>query len=447
MADVAHHVDMDEGLVNAAIFSDPAIYRQEQEKIFARSWLFLAHETQIPKPGDFFTTWMGGDPILVVRKRDGTVGAYLNACRHRGMKVCRADSGNAKAFTCTYHGWAYGMDGSLVNVPGLEDGYFNELDTSKNGLVPVTQLDHYKGLYFGNWDPTAPSLQEYLGDSTKFLDVMIDRREGGVEVLPGIHKWSFIGNWKLAAEQFAGDAYHGQMSHASAAAAMFEVNPPSADEGAGNPFGNVVGYQYSDQWGHGTGFSFDPRGQLFPVFFASEVLTNYYRSTHAEQIERLGAPFGYHTSHNNIFPNLSYLMPQNSLRVWHPRGPNAFEVWALTLVDKAAPPEVKEAQRIQSQLTFSAAGLYEQDDGENWSQIGENLGHGGTVINSLKLNYQMGIGHHGPSEDYPGTIGNVLVGEEPQRAFYRRWVEMMESDQWPIPEGDCAPTPLAAGQQ
>ncbi|MEU6261241.1 aromatic ring-hydroxylating dioxygenase subunit alpha [Streptomyces sp. NPDC047043] len=427
-------IDFEQGLVSPEIFSDPEIYRLEQEKIFARSWLFLAHESQIPKPGDFFSTWMGGDPVLVVRRKDMTVGAYLNACRHRGMKVCRADSGNTKAFTCTYHGWTYGTDGKLVNVPSFEDAYYGELKTADWGLVPVTQVDEYKGLIFGNWDPSAPPLLQYLGDSTRFLDTMIDRREGGVEVLPGIHKWTFVGNWKLAAEQFAGDAYHGQISHASAAIAMLEGVSLEAAPGGGDPFGSVVGYQYSDGWGHGTGFSFDPRGQLFPVFFTSDVLTDYYRSTHAEQVERLGAEWGFHTSHNNIFPNLSYLKPQNSLRVWHPKGPNSFEVWALTLVDKAAPPEVKEAQRVATMRTFSASGIYEQDDGENWSQIGENLSRGGAVIHRTMLNYQMGLGHDGPSDTYPGTIGSQLVGEGPQRTFYQRWLELLKSEEWPVPK-------------
>ncbi len=133
-------VRADEGLIDRRIFSDQDIYQQELERIFARCWLFLCHESQIPQPGDFFATTMGEDPILVVRQKDGSVGAYLNSCRHRGMKVCRADFGNTKGFTCTYHGWAYGIDGALVSVPNLEDGYYNELDVAQWGLVPVTQV-------------------------------------------------------------------------------------------------------------------------------------------------------------------------------------------------------------------------------------------------------------------------------------------------------------------
>src|ERR1700752_99539 len=98
-------IDLEEGTVSRLGYSDPAIF--ELEKIFARCWLFLAHDSQIRKPGDFFATYMGEDPVLVVRQSDGSAKAFLNAFSHRGMKVCRADLGNAKSFTCSYHGWTY----------------------------------------------------------------------------------------------------------------------------------------------------------------------------------------------------------------------------------------------------------------------------------------------------------------------------------------------------
>jgi 3-phenylpropionate/trans-cinnamate dioxygenase alpha subunit len=120
--DVAGLVDIENGLLDRAIFTDEQLYKQEMRRVFAPSWLFLAHTDQFHKPGDFFTTYMGEDPVIVTLDRNGRIRAYLNSCRHRGARVCRADFGATRNFTCTYHGWAYDLEGKLISVPN-KDGY------------------------------------------------------------------------------------------------------------------------------------------------------------------------------------------------------------------------------------------------------------------------------------------------------------------------------------
>jgi len=144
IANVNKLVDADRGLISTRIFSENDIYQEELEQIFARCWLFLGHETQIPNPNDFLATYMGEDPVLVMRDSGGQVNAFLNVCRHRGNRLCRADFGNAATITCAYHGWTFANTGKLVAVPNLQDAYFGELDLDQWNLIPVAQLDSYR---------------------------------------------------------------------------------------------------------------------------------------------------------------------------------------------------------------------------------------------------------------------------------------------------------------
>ena len=149
---------------------------------------------------------MGEESVILCRDRAGEVHVFLNSCRHRGMKVCRYDEGNTPVFTCPYHGWSYGTDGRLVGVPYFREAYHATLDRAQWGLVEVAQLCLYKGTVWANWDATAPSFLEYLGDFRRYFDLSLDGwdgSEGGSEVLAGVQKWLIPCNWKFPAENFS----------------------------------------------------------------------------------------------------------------------------------------------------------------------------------------------------------------------------------------------------
>ena len=114
---IADVVNSDATLISRKAWSDPHVYALEKKGIFGKSWLFLAHESQIPNPGDFVQAYMCETPILVARGEAGGIHANINSCVHRGLPVCRADRGNAKSFVCPYHSWNYSVEGKLKAIP------------------------------------------------------------------------------------------------------------------------------------------------------------------------------------------------------------------------------------------------------------------------------------------------------------------------------------------
>ncbi len=416
--DMRSLVDSSRGMVNRNIFLEPEIYQQEMEQIFARCWLYLCHDTQIAKPGDFFSTYMGEDPVVVTRDASGKINAFLNVCRHRGNRVCRADSGNASAFVCAYHGWTYGTDGKLIAVPSLKEAYYDELDTSKWGLVPVAQIDSYCGLIFATFDPTAPPLKEYLGGMAWYLDNFFGRRENGVEVIGGTNKWVVPSNWKFPAENFGGDVYHVPWTHLSAVRTGFS--------GAATVRPDFTGNLISPGNGHCI-IAIGPDDLTDPPV---DVISQYERDIHSEVRERLGPRMDLTKPIvGTLFPNFSFNRSTSRvLRVWHPRGPEQVEIYSWAFVEKDAPPEVKEALRLTAIRGFSPSGTFDQDDMDNWQECTQTCR--GVMSRQVPVNLQMGLGHEGFNEEFKAWASDYRTSESNHRAFYHRWAEVMSEDGW-----------------
>ena len=106
-----------EFLVDNRVYTDPNVFDLERERLFLRVWNFVCHVSEVGEPGDFLTTTVAGQPIVVCRTKRGEVRAFFNTCRHRAAQVVREDSGNAAAFTCFYHLWTYDLEGNLAGMP------------------------------------------------------------------------------------------------------------------------------------------------------------------------------------------------------------------------------------------------------------------------------------------------------------------------------------------
>jgi len=194
-------------------YTNPDLLEWEFEHIFEGNWVYLCHESQVSQPKDFLTLTVGRQPVLVTRNKEGELRAFINSCAHRGALVSRESKGSRSAFTCLFHGWTYDLDGRLVDVPMEEGaGYPCQFNKNELGLTPVPRVENYRGFVFISFNPDVQSLDEWLGDSTTFIDLIVDQAPDGLEVLPGTSSYTFKGNWKLAYENQA-DGYHAVTTH------------------------------------------------------------------------------------------------------------------------------------------------------------------------------------------------------------------------------------------
>jgi anthranilate 1,2-dioxygenase large subunit len=211
---LAHFPHEDGSRVPYTVFNSPAIYAREQERIYRGPvWSFLGLEAEIPKPGDFKSTFIGEVPVVMTRAEDGSLAAWVNRCAHRGAAVCRLPRGNALSHTCVYHQWNYGSKGNLQGVPfrrGQKDatGMPKDFDTARHGLQQL-RVDSYAGLIFATFSATVESLPDYLGAEMR---PYIDRIFCKPIVYLGCTRQYSDSNWKLYFENVK-DPYHASLLH------------------------------------------------------------------------------------------------------------------------------------------------------------------------------------------------------------------------------------------
>jgi phenylpropionate dioxygenase-like ring-hydroxylating dioxygenase large terminal subunit len=420
-------VDLVEGEISREIFVNKDIYQQEKERVFARAWLYVGHESQVKKPGDFFLSRMGEEQVILTRDQSGTIRVFLNSCRHRGMKVCRYDEGHTTAFYCPYHGWSYGLDGELVAVQAYEKSYTPPFPKEGWGLVEVAKIANLRGTIWATWDPKAPSFDDYLGEAKEGLDVGMrawDGGDSGTELLGSPQKWIVPSNWKFVAENFAGDMLHA-VSHRSVE--MVGIGP-GQDKGRRDNPGKVMLSAYP----HGHGFFYGLKDVKVPRndYAISPITAEYFQDCWRRRIELMGDRAGVCPVLGTVFPNMSFHAQQpRTILVSHPRGPNLTEMWRVYFVDKEAPQEARDFLRRYYMRYSGPGGMTEQDDMENWSYASE--ASEGLIARRYPYHYKSGLNSGAKHPIVPGLVTDEPVtSEQNPRMLYRRWAEYMDAKSW-----------------
>src|SRR6185437_6381506 len=292
--------------VHREIYTNPRIFEDELERIFATTWVYLAHDSELPKSGDYRTTWIGKQPVIITRDDEMQLHVLLNSCRHRGNALCRAVSGNAARFRCSYHGWVYSNRGDLLDV-SLPEGY--PADFKLSGLIAVPRVSVYRGLIFGSLAKDGEDFDTYLGDAKSYVDLWAEMSPVGTLKVKRPHQFVFPGNWKLQVENST-DGYHARFLHESAFATMAKFGGRSLSQTTAlRNIGAVSGFD----GGHGM-LETPQMAALETAIFDDYVacLTEKYGKERAERI--LG---GYNIM---LFPNVC-LMDSN-IRVIQPLAVN-----------------------------------------------------------------------------------------------------------------------------
>jgi benzoate/toluate 1,2-dioxygenase alpha subunit len=393
--------------VATRIYTDQSIFEDELNKIFARCWVYVGHESEIEEAGDYKTTHIGSAPLILSRGADRRVHLLFNTCRHRGNAVCRDERGHADSFRCPYHGWTYDSAGNLT-VLAEGEGYAG-VSTNELGLRRAPRLAVYRGLIFGSLSPDGETLEDYLGEAKDYVDMWVERSPTGVVRLLRPHKFIYPGNWKLQADN-GHDSYHGRYVHESAMKTLERsVGRASLNERktATHGQGAVRGFPR----GHGLLERPGGRGEL-PAEMLRDYMNKLVSAYGAERAEKIAM-----VRHVFIFPNL-YLMDDN-VRIIYPVAANETVVHSHFAAIGGVSDAMNSGRLKNLQWRLGETGFFATDDLEMFA--GCQNGLGGTGVQWLNLSR----GLHRETAYPTGEKVGPSSDEAPQRSLYREWARLM----------------------
>lgn len=400
--------------VHGQLYTDEQIFQEELEKIWYRTWVYVGHESEIPNPNDFVLKSIGLQEIIMIRDRSGQVRLLHNRCPHRGSRVCVAHRGQARSFTCAYHGWTFGDDGRLKGYPypaGFEDDKRKSL-----GLGQVARMSIYKGFVFGSLAEHGPTLEQHLGPAREALDnVCRNSPEGEVALDAGFLQHKVKANWKLLVENET-DGYHPQVTHAS----IFEV----AQSGIGALY-NEDSASVTRSFGNG-----HSELDLRPEFRKFDEPMRWFGTTAdrlPDYVSRMKARYGEQQAHEimvdgvrhvMIFPNL--FIAEIQLFVLQPVSVNE-TVQHVTALQFRGAPDLNRRMRQQTMGSVGPAGFLLADDAEMYerTQIGVQQ-------RSPEWLY-LGRGAHRERTEADGCVVANVTDDMPSRYFWKHYKTQMES--------------------
>ena len=426
----------DEGLfsVHRDIFRDEQVFDLEMRHIFESTWVFLGLASQAPLPHDFFTGWVGRQPVVVSRDATGKLGCFINSCRHRGAVIAHPRAGNARYHVCHYHGWAYDSGGRCIDIKDQQAGcYPPGFDKADHNLIAVPRFGEYRGLLFASLGAGAPSLQEYLGETRPFLDLIVDQSEHGVELVPGGSSYIYRGNWKLQLENCV-DLYHLTSAHPSFMKIVERRKSGESRHGLKALDFNdyrlpgVVRGSYTFKHGHAMVWGATAAPEVRPLYSDIDNLRR--------RVGDLRAQWMLATRNLTLFPNVQFAENASlQLRVMRPLAVDRTEMQIYCLAPVGEADAAREHRIRQYEDFFNSTGLATPDDTASYEdcQTGYRARH-----LDWQQGYQRGITAlvQGPDK-YAAELGSCpatslsghydIQDETVFHAGYREWLRLMQA--------------------